>query len=332
MIRYVLRRILHMIPTLFLISVVSFTIIQAPPGDMLTVKIAKLEEEGMLGSASSEEQLQELRERYHLDEPLPSQYLRWMGGILLHGDFGPSVAYETDVVELFRERLGLTFLLALATLIFTWLIAIPIGVYSATRPHSAGDFIFTTISFIGVATPSFFLALLVMYLQANAFGATSVGGLFSAEYIGAAWSWGRVADLLFHLWVPVLVIGLSDIGGIMRVMRGNLIDVVHQPHIQAARAKGLSERQVIWKYGLRLAINPLVSRLGMELPNLLSRAVVVSIVLGLPTMGPLFLTALTSQDMYLAGAFLLLSSTFLLFGNLLADVLLGWLDPRIRHG
>ena len=329
---YIIRRIFHMVPTLILISMASFVVIQLPPGDMLTSKLAKLEEQGELGSASALEQVAVLRERYGLNDPLYVQYFRWIGNIILHLDFGESFTFEMDVIELLSERMGLTLLLTLSTLIFTWVVAIPIGVYSATRPYSIGDYGFTFIGFIGLATPNFLLALVFLYLQVSVFETESIGGLLSPKFVGAPWTLDKIKDLLTHIWVPVIVIGASGTASIIRVMRGNLLDILGQPHIQTGRAKGLHEVKVIVKYGVRIAINPLVSRLGLELPNLLSGAVVTGIVLGLPTAGPLFLTALTSQDMYLAGAFLLLASTFLLIGNLLADIALAWLDPRIRFG
>ncbi len=329
---YIIRRILHMVPTLILISMASFIVIQLPPGDMLTSKLAKLEEQGELGSESALEQVEVLRERYGLNDPLYVQYFRWIGNIILHLDFGESFTFEMDVIELLSERMGLTLLMTLTTLIFTWVVAIPIGVYSATRPYSIGDYGFTFIGFVGLATPNFLLALVFLFFQVSVFEVQSVGGLLSPEFVGAPWTLAKVRDLMTHIWVPVIVIGASGTASIIRVMRGNLLDVLGQQHIQTGRAKGLREVKVIAKYGVRIAINPLVSRLGLELPSLLSGAVVTGIVLGLPTAGPLFLTALTSQDMYLAGAFLLLSSTFLLVGNLLADIALAWLDPRIRYG
>lgn len=320
-----------MIPTLLVISVVSFVIIQAPPGDMLTHRLAHLEEQGALGSVSAQEQLEEMRERYGLNDPVAIQYLRWIGGIVLRGDFGDSFTYEMPVMELIRERIGMTFALTLSTLVFTWIVAIPIGIYSATHKYSAGDNIFTFIGFIGLAAPNFLLALIIMFVQVSVFEASSVGGLLSPEYIGEPWSFAKFLNFLSHVWVPVVVIGTAGTAAIIRIMRGNLLDVLGQPHIQTARSKGLSERVVINKYGVRIAINPLVSRIGLELPGLLSGAVVAGIVLGLPTAGPIFYNALISQDMYLAGAFLLLSGLFLLFGNLMADILLAWVDPRIRY-
>ncbi len=331
MTHYFIRRCLHMFPTLILISMVSFAVIQAPPGDMLTSRLAELAEQGELGSESAMAQIEILRERYGLNDPLYLQYFRWIWNILSKGDFGQSFTYEMDVMELLGERLGLTLALTLSTLIFTWLVAIPIGIYSATRQYSLGDYSFTFMSFIGLATPNFLLALVIMFIQVTVFETESVGGLLSPQFIGTPWSWNKVVDLLNHIWVPILVIGTGSTAGIMRIMRGNLLDVLGQQHIQTGRAKGLKERTVIVKYGVRIAINPLVSRLGLELPGLLSGAVVTGIVLGLPTAGPIFLTALTSQDMYLAGAFLLLAATFLLIGNLLADILLAWIDPRIRY-
>lgn len=331
MINYIIRRLLHMGPTLLLISMVSFAVIQAPPGDMLTSRLAELAEQGELGSESATAQIEALRERYGLNDPMYEQYFRWIGNIIFHWDFGQSFTYEMDVMELLGERLGLTVILTLSTLVFTWIVAIPIGVYSATRPYSAGDYGFTFLGFIGLATPNFLLALIIMFIQVTVFETESVGGLLSSQYIGAPWSLAKILDLLTHIWVPILVIGTGGTASVIRIMRGNLLDVLGQQHIQTGRAKGLTERKVITKYGVRIAINPLVSRLGLELPNLLSGAVVTGIVLGLPTAGPIFLTALTSQDMFLAGAFLLLSATFLLVGNLMADIALAWLDPRIRY-
>ncbi|MCC5807095.1 MAG: ABC transporter permease [Opitutales bacterium] len=331
MIHFILRRLLNMIPTMFIISVVSFVIIQAPPGDMLSYRLAHLEEQGALGSVSAVEQLEALREQYGLNDPLHVQYFRWIGGIVLRGDFGDSFTYEMGVMELIGERIGMTFALTLATMIFTWAVAIPIGIYSATHKYSIGDNAFTLIGFIGLASPNFLLALILMYAQVTVFEASSVGGLLSPEFIGEPWSVAKFFNFLSHVWVPVVVIGTAGTAAVIRIMRGNLLDVLDQQHIQTARSKGLSESVVVNKYGVRIAINPLVSRIGLELPNLLSGAVVAGIVLGLPTAGPIFYNALISQDMYLAGAFLILSGMFLLFGNLIADILLAWLDPRIRY-
>lgn len=328
---YILRRLLHMIPTLILISIVSFVVIQAPPGDMLTSRLAELAEQGELGSESAVAQIEALRERYGLNDPLYVQYFRWIGKIAFQGNFGESFTYEMDVIHLLQERLGRTLILTLSTLVFTWIVAVPIGIYSATKPYSIGDYGFTFLGFVGLATPNFMLALVIMFFQITVFETESVGGLMSPQYIGATWTWAKFIDMMAHIWVPVVVIGTGSTASIIRIMRGNLLDVLGQQHIQTGRAKGLKETKVILKYGVRIAINPLVSRLGLQLPNLVSGAVVTGIVLGLPTIGPVFLTALTSQDMFLAGAILLLLATFLLIGNLLADILLAWLDPRIRY-
>ena len=275
--------------------------------------------------------MEALRERYGLNDPVYVQYFRWIGNIIFHLDFGESFTYELDVIILLKDRLGLTLILTLTTLFFTWLIAIPIGIFSATRPYTFGDYSFTFLGFIGLATPSFLFALVIMFIQIVVFDTESVGGLLSPQYIGASWSIAKIGDLLTHIWVPIIVIGAAGTATVIRIMRGNLMDTLNQQHIQTGRAKGLHERVVIIKYAVRIAINPLVSRVGIELPNLLSGAVVTGIVLGLPTAGPIFLTALISQDMHLAGAFLLLSVAFLLIGNLMADIVLAWLDPRIRY-
>jgi len=328
---YILKRTLMMIPTLWIISLLSFLVIQLPPGDVLTNQLAALEKQGELGSAGALEEVEALRERYGLNDPFFQRYFSWLGDIIFHQDFGESFVYEMEVAELLGERMGLTFLVTLTTLFFTWAVAIPLGIYSAVRRYSIGDYSLTFLGFLGLATPNFLIALVLMVVQMRIFNSSSVGGLFSAEYIGQPWSFDKFLDMLTHIWVPVLVIGTAGMATVMRIMRGNLLDVLNQPHVQTARAKGLPEWWVVLKYAVRLSLNPLVSRAGMELPNLLSGAVVTSVVLGLPTAGPIFLTALLSQDMYLAGAFLLLASTFLLVGNLLADITLAWLDPRICY-
>lgn len=331
MISFIIKRACMMLPTLVIISLLSFLVIQLPPGDVLTNQLASLEQQGELGSQGALEEVEALRKRYGLDQPFLIRYVQWIGGIILRGDFGESFYFEMSVDELLQERLGLTFLVTLSTMFFTWMIAIPLGIYAAVKRYTVGDYSLTFLGFLGLATPNFLIALVIMYVQMQVFNSSSVGGLFSAEYIGEPWSLDKVVDLLAHLWVPVLVIGSAGMATVMRIMRGNLLDVLDQPHVQTARAKGLAEWIVILKYAVRLSLNPLVSRAGMELPNLLSSAVVTSVVLGLPTAGPIFLTALLTQDMYLAGAFLLLSSVFLLIGNLTADIVLAWLDPRIRY-
>lgn len=324
--RYLLRRLLWAAPFLFAVSMVAFALIQAPPGDYLTTYIAKL-------AASNEtldaQAVENLRIRFGLDQPIWVQYFKWIGNVL-RGDFGLSFEWRQPVSELIWERMGLTLLLTLATLLLTWAIAFPIGIYSAVRKYTLGDYVVTTIGFIGLATPNFLLALILMYIGVVHFG-TSVGGLFSPEYTNAPWSWAKVGDLLAHIWLPMVVLGTSAAASLMRIMRANMLDELSKPYVETARAKGLSEWRLILKYPVRVALNPFVSTIGWVLPNLVSGSVVVAIVLSLPTAGPLMLQALLAQDMYLAGAFVLLLSALTVVGMLISDVLLVLLDPRIRY-
>lgn len=327
MARFLIRRLLIAIPSLFAISVIAFILIQLPPGDYLSNYVANLAQSG---ETANEAQLASLRARYGLDQPLPVQYCKWMGGVLT-GDFGQSFAYNKPVGALIWERLGLTISIALVTILVTWLIAVPIGIYSATHQYSVFDYFFTFLGFIGMATPPFVLALLLMYAGYVWFG-TSVGGLFSEVYINAPWSVGRVVDLLKHLWAPVLVLSIGSATGIIRTLRANLLDQLEQPYVVAARAKGLPEWRLLLKYPVRIAINPLLSTIGWMLPALISGSTIVSMVLSLPTDGPIMLTALMEQDMYLAGSFVMLMSVLTVVGTLLSDLLLAWADPRIRYG
>ena len=325
-VRYILKRMLWMVPFLFAVSVVAFVLIQAPPGDYLTTFIAKLgESDEVLDQAT----IDNLRRRFGLDQPLYVQYFKWVGN-LVRGDFGMSFEWRQPVSELIWERMGLTLLLSMATLFFTWAVAFPIGVYSAVRKYSIGDYVATTLGFIGLATPNFLLALILMYVGVVYFG-TDVGGLFSSEYKNAPWSWGKVLDLAAHLWLPVIVLGTSATASLIRIMRANLLDELNKPYVDTARAKGLSEFWLILKYPVRVALNPFVSTIGWVLPNLVSGAVVTAIVLSLPTAGPLMLQALLAQDMYLAGAFVLLLSSLTVIGMLLSDILLVLLDPRVKY-
>jgi len=327
MLSYLVRRVLYMIPTLFAISVVSFVIIQLPPGDYLTSLVAGLAEQG---ETIDNAQLEALRERYGLDQPWYVQYWKWISGILLRGDFGQSFEWNRPVSSLIWDRLALTFLLSLSTLLFIWAVSIPLGIYSAVRKYSFGDYVATFLGVIGLATPNFLIALVLMYVAFKYFG-QSVGGLFSPEYIDASWSWGRVVDLLAHLWIPVVVIGTAGTAGLIRILRANLLDELGRPYVVTARAKGVPERRLLLKYPVRLALNPFVSGIGGVLPGLVSGETIVSIVLSLATTGPLLLRALTSQDMYLAGSFILMLSVLTVMGTLLSDLLLAWLDPRIRY-
>ncbi|MDL2228621.1 ABC transporter permease [Treponema sp. OttesenSCG-928-L16] len=327
MIKYILKRILYMIPTLFGISLVAFLIIQLPPGDFLTAKIAGLAEQGVTVDQAS---LEALKERYGLDQPPIVQYWKWMTGILTRGDFGESFEWNRPVTEMIWGRLGLTFVLSFITLLFIWALAFPIGIYSAVKKYSIGDYVFTFFGFIGLAIPNFLFALTLMYIAFSKFG-MSVGGLFSPEYVEAPWSWAKVADLLQHIWIPMIVLGMAGTANLIRTMRANLMDELKKPYVVTARAKGLSEGKLLIKYPVRVALNPFISTVGYVLPSLVSGSTVVSIVLNLPTTGPLLLRALQSQDMYLAGSFILMLSTLTVIGTLLSDILLAIADPRIRY-
>ena len=305
MVQYILRRLLVMIPTLIAITVVTFVLIQLPPGDYLTVYITEMENSGNI---LDQEEIAALRARYGLDEPMVVQFWMWLTG-LFRGDFGMSFSWNRPVKELIGERLALTVVISLVTQIFVWIVAIPIGVYSATHQYSAGDYSLTFLGFIGRATPDFMLALILMWIALTQFN-TSAGGLFSAAYRSAPWSWARVVDLLKHLWVPLVVLGTSGTATSIRITRANLLDELHKPYVETARAKGLEERRLLWKYPVRISLNPFFSTVGWTLPALVSGSTIVSVVLNLPTTGPLLLSALKSQDMYLAGSFLFLLLQF----------------------
>ena len=325
MLRYILRRLIRMVPTLIVISILTFIIIQLPPGDFFDSIQAQLAESE---SRAEQEAFDTLRKQYHLDQPLWKQYLYWVGGCLV-GDFGYSFEWGRPVSELIGERLGLTFLMSFGALIFMWCVAIPIGIYSARNRLSFGDYALTFVAFIGLCVPGFLVALIAMHISVFWFGG-SAGGLFSHAYQHAPWSLAKAWDLLTHLWVPVVVVGAAGTATLMRIMRTSMLDVLDEQYITTARAKGLAERWVIYKYAVRVAINPMISILGMQIPQLVSGSIIVAIVLGLPTTGPLFYRALETQDMYLAGTFLMLLAILLLLGNLLADILLALADPRIR--
>lgn len=327
MFQYIIRRVLYMIPTLFVISIVSFIIIQLPPGDYLTSLVATM---ATTGETVDRAQLVALEERYGLGQPIYVQYWKWISGILLRGDFGQSFEWNQPVSALIWGRLGLTFVISLTTLLVTWFLAFPIGIYSAVKQYSLGDYLFTIVGYIGLAIPSFLLALVLMYIAFKFFN-QSVGGLFSPEYQDAAWSMAKFWDMMGHLWIPVVIIGTAGTAGLIRIMRANLLDELHKPYVVTARAKGLPETRLLLKYPVRMALNPFVSTIGWTLPTLVSGAAIVSIVLSLPTAGPLLFRALKSQDMYLAGSFILMLSTLTVIGTLLSDILLAWLDPRIRY-
>jgi peptide/nickel transport system permease protein len=326
MTRYIIRRVLGMIPTLIIISIISFILIQLPPGDIITSTLRELEQQGQ---PVSEEKIAALRAMYHLDDPMPIQYLRWIGGFL-QGNMGYSIRYQQPVNRLVMERLGLTVLIAVASILFTWVLAMPAGIYSAVKQYSITDYTLTVLAFLGMATPSFVLALIMMYLGYEWFG-ISVGGLFSPEFVGAPWSLDRVTDLLKHIWVPMVILGLGGTAGMIRVLRANLLDELKKPYVVTARAKGLHPIRVILKYPVRIAISPFISTIGWMLPGLFSGSAIISVVLDLPTTGPLLLEALMSQDMYLAGSFIMVLSTLTVIGTLISDLLLVVVDPRIKY-
>jgi peptide/nickel transport system permease protein len=328
MLQYLTRRILFIIPTLFAISIVAFILIQLPPGDFLTTYAATLAAQG--DSAASAQQLAALQEAYGLNQPIYVQYYKWISSILLHGDFGQSLEWKQPVSVLLWQRMGATLALTVTTLLFTWLMAIPIGIYSATHQYSKGDYFITFLGFIGLAIPSFMIALVLMWVAFRYLG-QDVGGLYSPEYRTAPWSVGKVLDLGRHFWIPLIIIGLEGTAGLIRTMRANLLDELNKPYVIAGRARGLSERRLIWEYPVRVALNPFVSTAGFALPGLINGATIVGVVLSLPIYAPLLLHALQSQDMYLAGAFILVIATLTVIGVLISDIVLAWIDPRIRY-
>jgi len=326
MLAYILKRILYMIPTLIGMSLISFMIIQLPPGDYLTSMIATMSESGQ---AVDPAQIARLKEIYGFDDPFYLQYLKWIWGIVSRGDFGWSFEWNQPVSGLIWARMGSTPVISLLSLLFVWIVALPIGIYSAVRRHSVGDHVFTFLGFIGLAIPNFILALTLMYIAYRFLG-QSVGGLNSPQYAEAPWSVAKAVDFLQHLWVPIIIIGASGTAALIRILRANLTDELHKPYVITARAKGLPEYKVILKYPVRIALNPFISAIGWILPHLVSGVTIIAIVLNLPTAGPLLFRALVSQDMYLAGSFILLLSALTLVGVLLSDLLLALLDPRIR--
>jgi peptide/nickel transport system permease protein len=327
MIQYIVRRVLQMIPTTFAISIVVFIIIQLPPGDFLTTMVSAMSSQG---ESVNQAALDALKDQYGLGQPLYVQYYKWMSNIILHGNFGQSFEYNQPVSALIGSRLVLTVVISIVSLILTWIIAFPIGIYSAVRKYSPGDYLFTFISFVGLAIPEFMMALVLLYVSFKYFG-QSVGGLFSPQYVDAPWSLGKVGDLFQHMWIPVVIIGAAHTAGVVRIMRANLLDELNRPYVVTARAKGLTERKLLLKYPVRLALNPFVSTVGWVLPAILSGEAIIGVVLSLPTEGPLLLHALQSQDMYLAGSLLLLLTVLTVVGTLISDILLAWLDPRIRY-
>ncbi|MGN6101909.1 MAG: ABC transporter permease [Devosia sp.] len=326
MLLFIVKRLLWMVPALFAVSFLAFVLIQLPPGDYATNYISTL--------AASNEVVDQntaamLRERFGLDQPMLVQYGKWITGILTRGDFGISFEWQQPVSGLIWERMALTLVLTLSTLVVTWAIALPIGVFSAVKKYSIGDYLVTVVAFLGLAIPSVLLALVLMYVAVVVLG-QDVGGLFSSQFQNAPWSWGKVGDLVSHLWIPVIILAISGTASLVRIMRANMLDEINKPYVTTARAKGLSEFHLLVKYPVRVALNPFISTIAWLLPNLVSGSIVVAIVLNLPTAAPLLLESLMAQDMYLAGAFVLLICALTLVGSLVSDILLAMVDPRIR--
>lgn len=326
MLDYLFRRLGYMLVTLVIVTVLGFIMIELPPGSYVETEILRLQR---AGGTMSMEQVKALYRRYGLDQPAYVRFWKWISGFV-RGDFGEAFAYNMPVSELIGARLAFTMLISLMTLIFSWVVAIFVGVYSATHRYTAPDYLITVLQFIGLSVPNFMLALILMMFFQQVLD-VEVGGLYSRAYQNAPWSFAKFIDLVNHLWIPVIVIGAGGTAWLSRVMRANLLDVLNMQYVQTARAKGLKENRVIWKHAVRNAIHPLIMVLGASLPAIVSGETIVAIVLNLPTTGPLYFQALLRQDMYLAGTFLMFLAIMLLVGNLLADMLLAWVDPRIRY-
>ncbi len=326
MVDYLIRRFFFMIITVMIISVVAFVLIQLPPGDYLSTYIAQLEE---ADTEVSESQLESLKRQYGLDKPMHIQYVKWIWNIVSRGDFGQSFQWNQPVRDLIWERFALTTVVAMSSMLFTFIVGIPIGIYSALNKYTVGDFTVTVFGYVGLATPNFLLALVLMWIGLKWFG-QSAGGLFSPQYQQVGWSLGKILDLLGHLWVPVVVLGTAGTAGLIRVMRAMLLDELGKQYVVTARSKGLKESRLIFKYPVRIALNPVASTIGWRLATIISGAPIVAVVLSLPTTGPVLLRSLLSQDMYLAGAFFLLLCILTVVGTFISDILLGILDPRIR--
>ncbi len=325
MFAFVLRRLIIFIPMTIIVSIVAFILIQAPPGNFLDDYISRLRAQGEQVDMA---EIENLKRRYGLDQPMYVQYWKWIKGVV-RWDFGVSIEWQKPINELIGQRLVMTLLLGLFTIIFTWTLAIPIGILSAVKQYSWLDYTFTFLSYIGVGTPNFLLALVIMWVAFSNFG-LKITGLFSEEYIMAPWSWAKIWDMLKHIWVPMIILGTDGTARFTRIMRANLLDELNKPYVETARAKGLKESQVIFKYPTRIALNPFISTVGWALPQLFSGSLIVATVLSLPTVGPLLLRALLSQDMYLAGSIVLILSVLTLIGTLISDILLAVTDPRIR--
>jgi peptide/nickel transport system permease protein len=325
MLAYLARRLILAILTIWAVSVLSFVIIQLPPGDYITSYIAQMSSGG---GFVSEQEAQALREQYGLNKPMWVQYLRWMA-LVLQGNFGIALEWGRPVSEVIGDRLWLTMVVSVAAVLLSWGLALPIGIYSAVRQYSVGDYVATLLGFLGLAVPSFLLALVLMYFGFTLFS-LNIGGLFSDEFAEAPWSLAKAWDLAKHLPLPAIILGLAGTAQLIRIMRANLLDELRKPYVVTARARGLPEHRVILKYPVRVALNPFASTVGYLLPYVVSGSIIVSLVLSLPTVGPLLLRALVAQDMFLAGTIVLLLGVMTVIGTFVSDLLLMWIDPRIR--
>jgi peptide/nickel transport system permease protein len=324
--RYIGRRLAIGLLTIFVVSVLAFVIIQLPPGDFTTTYIARLAESGTSSGAAEADRL---RSAYGIDQPIYVQYVKWIGHVV-RGDYGMSFDWNRPVDDVIGDRLPLSLVVSMAAIVFTWTVAMPIGIYSAVRKYSVGDYALTFVGFVGLAIPNFLLALVLMYFSFVWFG-SDVGGLFSPEYENAAWSVGKVWDLIVHLPLPAIVLGTAGTAQLVRIMRANLLDELGKPYVVTARAKGLPERKLVLKYPVRVALNPFASSIGFLFPQIVSGSIIVSYVLSLPTLGPLLLNSLKAQDMFLAGTIVLMLGVMTVVGTLISDIVLMWLDPRLRH-
>jgi peptide/nickel transport system permease protein len=322
---YIVKRVLYMIPTLFVISVISFVVIELPPGDFVTSYVAQLESSG---GYVSEAQIQSLRDRFGVDRPFHVKYYKWFKG-LLKGELGRSLQFDQPAMDLIKQRFPVSLGIAGLCLLFVYLVGIPIGIYSAVKRYSLGDYVVTFLGFLGVGIPSFLSALIFIFLYYKITGQAQLG-LFSSAYIDAPWSLGKLFDLIKHLWLPIIIISAQPLASTIRQMRANLLDELEKPYVMVARSKGLTNKKLLYKYPVRLAINPIVSTIGWTLPNLINNMLLASMVLGIPSIAPILLDALLSQDMYLAGSIIFLISVLTVVGTLISDLLLGIVDPRIR--
>jgi peptide/nickel transport system permease protein len=328
MLVYIIRRLIMLIPILFLVSFIAFFVIELPPGDWMTTYVSQLRASGI---ELSEQEAQRLSELYGFDQPMYARYLKWVQGIVLRGDFGWSFQWGKPVSEVIAERLPITLAISLMALIFSWLIAIPIGIYSATHQYSFVDYLATFIGFIGLATPGFLLAMILAWAVYEFFGFSALG-LYSKEYLDAPWSLAKALDMLKHMLLPLVIIGMSSAGSTIRVLRANLLDELKKQYVITARCKGMSEIRLLFKYPIRLALNPVFSTIGWLLPAIFAGEVLISIVLSVPSIGPLLLRSTLAQDTYLTGSIVLILSALSIFGTLISDIYLAWADPRIRYG